>query len=205
MRRLIALMPLLALLLTSCSGFVEEVRNEVESELEAFETYDDYDYEYDDYEDMVFLSDFEDACSGVAMDKGTALSESGIHPVALFDRDSEFESYYNTSYILPESWEASYETPEETELVVCLTTVPGDFVEACPYDIEGVEYNLSNYTASYEAELYVATTGELLASTMLELPAEECPMYWYFYDLEEDYYPGYDQVLTDWIKPYAQN
>ena len=203
MRRFIALLPFLALLLTSCSGFIDEVREEVISELDS-EFNSDYDYDTD-YEDMVFLSDFDDVCNGAAGTSGSAYTESGVHPVVLFDRDSEYESYYNTSYILPEAWEASYEAPEAAQLAVCLTTIPGDLIEACEYDIEGEDYTLNNYAASYEVELYEVTTGELVSSTTLEIPGEECPMYWFFYDLEEDYYSTYNQALTDWIKPYVQN
>lgn len=204
MRRLLALFLPLALLLTSCGSLMDEVRDEVANEL-GTETDTTTETEVD-YENMVFLSDFDDVCQGAAYTGGTAYSsESGVHPVVIFDRDSSYESYYNTSYILPEAWEATYENPELTELVVCLTTVPGEKVEACDYDIEGVNYTLNNYTANYDVELYEATTGTMVSSTTLELPGEDCPMYWYFYDLEEDYYPSYDQALTDWIKPYVQN
>lgn len=202
MRKLLALFLPLVLLLTSCGSFMDEVRDELASELE-YDYSDDYDW--DEWEDALWLSDFDDVCQGAPNVNGTAYTqEPGSHPVAIFDRDSSYEDFYNTSYILPEVWEASYDEPETTELVVCLTTVPGEFVEACEYDIEGETYILNNYTAAYTTELYEATTGALVDSTTLELPAEECPMYWYFFDLTEDYYPTYDQPLTDWIKPYVQ-
>ena len=195
----------LVLLLTSCGSVMDEIASELDSEYDYDYDYDYDDYDYEDYENMVFLSDFDDACYGAAVEDGTALSSSGVHPVAIFDRDGAYDSFYNNSYILPEAWEASYETPEETELVVCLTAVPGEMAEACEYDIEGQNYTLNNYAASYEVELYEATTGNLVDSTTLDIPAEECPMYWYFFDLVENYYPVYDQPLTEWITPYVKN
>lgn len=202
MRRIALLSLPFLLLLTSCGSFVEDVQDEVVNELESeFDTTSDYEYD----PNAVFLSDFEDACQGAATKKGVAYSDAaGTHPVVVFDRDSASETYYQTSYILPEAWEATYENPELTELVACVTTIPGDFVEACEYDIEGVAYTLNNNGASYEVELYEAMSGELVDSTTLEVPTEECPMFWFFYETTEEYYPAYDQALTDWVKPYAQ-
>lgn len=208
MRKFLALMLPAVLLLTSCSQLIDEVREEVASELDSMEyDYDsDYDWDDDDWLDGVWLSDFEDSCYGAPVEGGTAYDPEagGIHKVAIFDRDSDYDTYYNMSYILPEAWEATYENPEETQLVVCLTAVPGEFVEACEYDIEGVDYTLNNYAATYQTELYAASTGELVAETVLEAPAEECPMFWYFFELEEDYYSAYDEPLKSWIKDYVQ-
>jgi len=202
MRKYLALMLSAALLLTSCGNLVDEVISELNDDsYDEIEWEDEYNYD----EDAVWLSDFDDSCYGAPISGAAEYSEeAGLHPVAIFDRDSDAESFYNIGYVLPEAWEATYENPELTELVVCLTAIPGDFVEACEYDIEGSVYTLNNYSATYQTELYATVTGELVAETVLDAPAEECPMFWYFYDSYEDYYSGYDEALKSWIKPYVQ-
>jgi len=211
MRKYLALMLSAALLLTSCSQLLEEFREEMDAQFEEMEYHAGYDeieweddYDYD--EDTVWLSDFEDACYGAPVSGAAEYSADagGLHLVTIFDRDDEYDTYYNVSYVLPEAWESTYDNPEETQLVACLTVIPGDFIEACEYEIEGEAYSLNNYSASYQTELYAADTGELIAETVLEAPAEECPMFWYFFDTNEDYYSAYDEPLKVWIKDYVQ-
>lgn len=153
----------------------------------------------------VFTSDFEDVCNGVAQVKGTAYTEeAGIHPVLLFDRDSDTESYYEASFVLPEAWQVDWQEAGKYQLVTCVTTQPKEMAETCEFDIEGDVYTLNNYSADYAVSLYAATTGEELASTTFNLPAGECPSMYYFSSKNENYYPDYEQSLTEFLKPYVQ-
>jgi hypothetical protein len=187
MRRLFALISLLAVLLTSCAA--EKV----------------YEYEID-YSESLYLSDFSNVCDGIPMEYGTEYSaEAGTHPIALFERDSVEEGYLNTSFVFPEEWESTYQNPENTELVVCVTTVPELVVEVCDYDIEGETYTLTNYNASYEVELYEATTAELVSSISFEVLGGSCPAFWFFLEQEENNYPALEQPLIDWVEYYVQN
>lgn len=193
----ISLLLLSALVFSACSS------------TEVTETTDDTSTETVDSTEVatqdVFTSDFDDVCSGVAQVKGTPYTEeAGIHPVILFDRDSETASYYESSFTLPEAWQVDWQDAGKYELVTCVTTQPKEMVETCEFDIEGDPYILNNYSADYAVSLYVATTGEELASTTLSLPAGECPSMYYFSSKNENYYPDYKQSLIEFLKPYVQ-
>lgn len=155
----------------------------------------------------IFASDFTDVCNGVPQAKAAAYTETvGIHPTLLFDRESTTASYYQKSFTLPEAWEKPWEEVAQTELVVCVTTLPKDMVESCPFDGEtsGSSYTLNNYAADYDVALYSAQDGKQLATTTLSLPAEECPSFYYFTNSVENNYPDYKQSLVDFLKPYVQ-
>ncbi len=178
--------------LAGCTSFVNDIRNEFGSD-------DDF------ITKSLWLDDFKDVCSGVPYAEGSEYTdEQGMHPIAVFDRDSKTDSYVNRKGYLPDAWESTFANPELTELVVCLTAEPQELVDSCEYDTDGTVYTLNTYNTNYNAELYSATTGELVDSTILAVEAKECPMIWYFYGIDDNYYPEYNQVLTDWVKPYVQ-
>lgn len=153
----------------------------------------------------VFSSDLAQACNGIATTEAAAYTEdAGTHPVILFGRDSSSDSYIEHSFVLPEAWQLDWEKAPDYQLVTCVTPTPTALAESCDFDVDGATYTLESYGADYAVELYVAQTGEKLASTTFNLAADECPSMYYFSEPVENYYPDYAQELTEFLKTYVQ-
>ena len=155
--------------------------------------------------------DLKDACSGVPVNRAAAYDKSveGIHPIAVFYRNEEADSYIHGSNRMPEAWEVSWEEAGKTELVVCVTAVDRELVNECVFDEndDGSVYTLEVYNTVYDASLYAAQSGELLESAQLDVKASsDCPMFHMFTEGEpvDQSDANFNEAVLEFVKPYVQ-
>lgn len=160
---------------------------------------------------QVFPDDFEQVCNGVAFAPAKAYEPTagGIHPLYVFDRENDSETFSESYKELPSSWKMEWEESQETQLVACLTVTQQVLANTCEFDPDEGEtegYVLETYDTTYEVSLYGAKSGELLDSTTFDLAGDDCPMVHFFTEGEytDSSSADYTQALIDFVKPYVQ-
>lgn len=159
----------------------------------------------------VFSSDFDDACQGIPVAGAASYdldSAAAIHPIYAFARENENETFYERSSQLPDAWKKDWQQAAETELVLCLTATDRQLSQKCEFKEEGEPvYVLETYDTTYEAEVRVAQTGELLEAKTLALKADsDCPMFHMFTEGEtlDTRDASSEQAVIDLAKPHVQ-
>lgn len=174
--RIVFLVTMTMLILAACGGSSEPEATPTDGPLTVWE--------------------YENVCRQGTVNEATVYevgAGSAVHPILIFQRDSadtnSYDSVTNTILELPETWMVDYEGDATTvELVICVTRVPGEFVEACEYSDEDDDtvFVLNTHNASYDVKVFAATSGEEIASTKIEVAYEQCPMFHMFSDEQSE-------------------
>lgn len=115
-------------------------------------------------------------CSGTGQPEASAYSryESDLHPMVVAYEDGDL--HYWTDYV-PVDWLPF--TPEDLELVVCVTSQEKQVVQVCRYVYSGSGASapsITRYRYEMSAKLYAAQTGYLIGSTTLRGSSPDyCP------------------------------
>lgn len=158
--------------------------------------------------------DLKDVCNGIPMAGAAAYDSSiaGIHPLLVFSRESDSESFYETTVYTPDAWTVSWEEAAKVELVACLTVTDRALAKVCEFEGDEAEgesdvYTLELQNTVYQADLYEAQTGKLLETQTFDTKASDtCPMLHMFSNGEtvDQSDAGYEQPLIEFAKPYVQ-
>ncbi|MGD1908951.1 MAG: hypothetical protein ACFB0C_23600 [Leptolyngbyaceae cyanobacterium] len=160
---------------------------------------------------QVFPDDFEQVCNGIAFEPAKSYEPvaGSVHPIYVFDREDDGQSFSKSYRELPNGWELEFEESQNAQLVACLTVTAQELANTCefpPEEGETIAYTLETYSATYNVEIYAAQSGELLDSKILELQGEDCPVVHFFTEGEtvDTSIPDYSQALLEFVKPYVQ-
>ena len=155
--------------------------------------------------------DLKDVCNGIPMAGAAAYdaSISGIHPLLVFARESDSESFYENTVYTPDAWTVSWEEAAKVELVACLTATERTLAKVCEFedDEDSDVYQLEVHNTVYEATIYEAQTGKLLETQQFDTKASDtCPILHMFSSGEtvDQSDASFEQPLIEFAKPYVQ-
>lgn len=127
--------------------------------------------------DILFSSDFEQVCRGIAQEGGSTVGTSGgTSPLLVFTGvDPEYSQAFG---VVPDEWEPEFGDEATIEMVLCLDRTAETESELCEgYEDDGIEWAVQTFDATYEVTLRAATTAEVIASTSIDAAADGCPMF----------------------------
>ena len=160
-----------------------------------------------DISKKILTNDYIQVCSGIPVEGSTEYKkeEGKISSVYLFSRDDENGQFKKRFATLPKEWEPKWDKANEIQLVACVTRKIGNKKEDCKFKIEGKQYILELYDATYEFKLYEASTGKLISTETKELKSEKCPMYHMFTKskFKDVKFPKYKQQILEFLKPFV--
>lgn len=159
---------------------------------------------------QLFSSDFETVCAGATQSRATAYAagEPGPHKLILLQGPKG--KMYESTIDIPEDWQAKWAAEGDElakiQLVACSELVPGDVVKTCDgyEDSDGAKLDtkIDLRNASYRVSLRAATTGDEVASTVVEATAEDCPMVISADDTES--FADNNLAIVEFLRPYVQ-
>lgn len=130
----------------------------------------------------------------------------GPHPVAVFE--GEAPEFRQSFVSLPTGWTVlEFERYPDISLVACLDRTSTELLQVCDQyevDLEG-DYVVETYASTYDVTVRVATTGEVLDSTTIEVAQDECPGFVMFTEGEytEQWYGSYADALQAFLASHV--
>ncbi len=160
----------------------------------------------------LFGYDFEAVCRRGVVEKAAPYdAENGeIHPVLVFQRQPDRDGYSEispTTLKLPVPWMVEHgEDYSVVELVACLTAVDATFVKTCDYESRdtGDTILLHLHNTTYEAVLYAAQTGEVIATSVIEAESDVCPLFTMTFSEKKDEEPRYAYPSTGDLQTFLE-
>ena len=156
--------------------------------------------------DRLTSYDFAEVCNGYYLSQAVEYqpTTNNVHPIHIFEREEVGDKFENRVFYfpdIPETWTVSGMELDVTELVACITRLPGELIDICTYE-ESISTNL--YDVAYEIKLIVAMTGEEIDKTIIN-PDKQCPLVTSFIEGEENIkdYPSLDpKRLKEFLQPH---
>lgn len=163
---------------------------------------------YNGEREIIFTDNFIHVCNGSKIAEATAYDKMAgtISPVLVFYQGDAGKMYQDNSYSFPEDWKAEYPDIAKNQLVACITVNVRKEKRKCPFENDGKKYLLIMNDAKYNAKVYEAKTGTLVAEKDFDLKADkECPMFQFFTGSEAIEDPDYKQPMIDFLKPLVKH
>lgn len=160
-------------------------------------------------EKKVYSGDFDQVCNGgkVAGTAGYDKSPDTISPIAIYfqpDPNAKFQTDYMLDF--PKDWKTDYSNPDKTQLVACITVSERKEKKRCNFPQDGKTYVLIMNDAKFNAKVYEAKTGIIVAEKDFDLKADkECPMIGMFTNSEKSDDPSYEQPVINFLKPLVKH
>lgn len=152
----------------------------------------------------LFDSNLDNVCNGMPEKRAKkyAKQPGEIHPLVLFSRTSESDSWTKSYSDKLDGWKTT--EASDYQLVGCVTAKQVKKVKECKFDAKTPVRYLDLADVTYELTIYAAETGEKLATKSVEVKAPtRCPMIHMFREQRETDLPDFAPAFIEFAKPFV--
>lgn len=137
-------------------------------------------------------SDLAPACRGNGIAAASSYTAGDGTNLAVV-LEGEDPDYGFSGVVLPDGWEADFESYGQTELVICLNRISATPTQVCDgYEDDGISWSVELHDSSYEVSVREATTGDVLATQSFDAPADGCPVFSSYSEGDPNPKPDYE-------------